>query len=130
MEAINQKDREILRSLAQKKLEYANSLKNEAIIKKWDALAHGRREIPTVRLLFSMFYNEVVTPLLQCTGETATGIEANLLHNLVGRELFDDDTLISATCDARWNTWVSPFGAKSNITWARGKMLRVITLIR
>lgn len=52
---INAKDREFLRELAAKQLEYALSPKNDVILKKWDALARGRRETPTVRLQFSNF---------------------------------------------------------------------------
>ncbi len=121
MEAISQHDREILRNLAQKQLEYANSPKNEEILKKWDALAHGRRETPTVRLLFSNFPHEVITPRLQCEGETARGVEYSLLNTLVGRELFDDDTPISPTFAVHWNTWVSPFGIQPHFTRASGK---------
>jgi len=91
------------------------------ILKKWDALANGRRETPTVRLLFGNFIDEVITSRLQCVGETAREIEGKLLWTLVGRELFDDDTPISPTYDVEWNTWVSPFGAKPQKTWASGK---------
>ncbi len=119
MEAIQPKDREILRGLAQKQLAYANSPENETILKKWDALAHGRRETPTVRLLFSNFPHEVITPRLQCTGEAARSIEYSLLNTLVGRELFDDDTPISPTFDISWNTWAKPFGAEAHITRAK-----------
>lgn len=121
MEPISRHDREILRSLAQKQLEYANSPKNTEILKKWDALAHGRRETPTVRLLFSNFPHEVITPRLQCEGETARGVEYSLLNTLVGRELFDDDTPISPTFEVHWNTWVSPFGIQPHFTRASGK---------
>lgn len=121
MECIEKKDREILRSLARKQLEYANSSKNEEILKKWDALAHGRKETPTVRLLFSNFPHEVITPRLQCVGNAARSIESTLLWTLVGRELFDDDTPISPTFDIQWKTWVEPFGTKPQRTRASGK---------
>jgi len=121
MNTIPEKDRQIIRNLARKQLEFANSLENETILKKWDALATGRRETPTVRLLFSNFYNEVVTPRLQCVSEPAREMEATILSTLVGRELFEDDTPISPTFDIGWNTWVSPFGAQPKITRASGK---------
>ena len=120
METISQKDREVLRNLARRKLEYANSSQNAEIHKKWDALAHGRREAPTVRLLFSNFPHEVITPRLRCEGETARGLEASLLSSLVGRELFDDDTPLSPYFEVHWDTWASPFGAKPHFTRASG----------
>ena len=73
MNLIPEKDRERLRNLARKQLEYANCDRNNAILKQWDALAHGRRESPTVRLLFCNFYDEVVLSRLQRVGIDAAG---------------------------------------------------------
>ena len=110
MEQISAKDRERLRQLAEKQREYAESPRNNQILKQWKALEEGRREAPTVRLLFSNFTHEVVNPRMQCESEDARGLERSLLCTLVGRELFDDDTPISPTFDMGWHTWVSPFG--------------------
>jgi hypothetical protein len=107
MEPISARDREILRKRAQIQLDYANSPQNETILKKWRALAAGRRESPTVRLLFCNFRHEVITSRLQCEGKHARQIEASLLNTLVGRELFDDDTPISPTFDISWQTHVT-----------------------
>jgi hypothetical protein len=120
MENISAQDREILRKRAKIQLEYANSEQNEIILKKWKAQAEGRREDPTVRLLFSNFTQEVITPRLQCSGEQAHRIEARLLGTLVGRELFDDDTPISPTFDMTWHTHVKPFGLQQEITRGTG----------
>lgn len=116
MEGISSKDREILRELAKKHLEYANSPENEKIIKKWEALAAGRRESPTVRLLFSNFPHEVIEPRLRCEGDAARSIERRMLSALVGRELFGDDTPLSPTYDVNWSTWVKPFGLDCKLT--------------
>ena len=118
MERIQGKDLQRLRSLAQKQLEFAHSEENNIILKKWDALAKGRRETPTVRLLFSNFPHEVVEPRLECEGEAARGLERNLLSTLVGRELFGDDTPVSPTYDITWNVWARPFGASAKRTRA------------
>ncbi len=116
MEKISMKDRQRLRELANRHLEYANSPENDRIIKMWEAQAAGRRETPTVRLLFSNFPHEVVEPRLQCEGAEARGIEAHMLTALVGRELFGDDTPLSPTYDMQWRTWVDPFGLKRKMT--------------
>jgi len=113
-------DREILRRRARIQLDYAIAPRNEIILKKWRAQAKGRREAPPVRLLFSNFRHEVITPRLQCEGEAARRIEAALLDTLVGRELFDDDTPIAPTFDLTWHTRVSPFGLRPAITRAAG----------
>lgn len=110
MEQISNRDREILRALAKTKLEYVNSPRNEEILKQWNALGEGRRESPTVRLLFSNFSRDVVEARLQCEGNLARSVERGLVSSLVGRELFDDDTPLFPTFDLRWRCWVSPFG--------------------
>jgi len=120
MESISTRDREILRRRAQIHRDYAKSPQNDVILEKWRAQAEGRREAPPVRLLFSNFYHEVVTPRLQCEGEQARQVEADLLARLVGRELFDDDTPISPTFDMTWHTFVRPFGLDPTITCAAG----------
>ncbi len=120
MDVITVRDREILRSRAKLQLEYANDPRNEDILKKWRAQAEGRRESPPVRLLFSNFGHEVITPRLQCEGEQARRIEGSLLGKLVGRELFDDDTPIPPTFDMGWQTHVRPFGIDAKVTRASG----------
>jgi hypothetical protein len=116
MQPVSRHDREILRERAQLQLDYASSPENERILAKWHAQAEGRRETPTVRLLFSNFRHEVITPRLRCEGGQARRIEAMLLDTLVGRELFDDDTPIPPTFDISWRTYVQPFGLSPEIT--------------
>ena len=120
MESISARDREILRRRARTQVDYANSPQNDIILKKWQAQAEGRREAPPVRLLFSNFGHEVITPRLECEGENARWIEAALLGRLVGRELFDDDTPVTSTFDMTWHTHVRPFGLQGSITRAKG----------
>lgn len=120
MDTITPRDRAILRQRAQLQLEYANSPRNQAVLQKWQAQAEGRRESPPVRLLFSNFRHEVITPRLQCEGDQARRIEASLLGTLVGRELFDDDTPISPTFDMGWHIHMRPFGIAATVTHASG----------
>ncbi len=116
MDRVSAKDLARLRALAQKQLEYANCEKNAVILKKWEALGAGRRESPTVRLLFSNFPDEVVTPRMQCEGREARSIEHKLLATLVGRELFDDDTPISPTYDVGLSARARPFALRPKLT--------------
>ena len=119
MEPLLEKDRARLRELAVKQLEFANCEKNNVILKKWNALANGHREMTTVRLLFSNFVNEVITPRMQCEGKMARELEFKLLWTMVGRELFDDDTPISPTFDMQYVSGVKPFGAEPRISLAK-----------
>jgi hypothetical protein len=120
MDSISARDREIVRRRAQTQRDFALSSQNETILKKWKAQAEGRRDTPPVRFLASNFRHEVITPRLQCEGEQARRIEAEILGRLVGRELFDDDTPVPATFDMGWQTHVRPFGLQMKITRAEG----------
>lgn len=110
MSVFSQKDLSRLRQLAHKQLEFANCPKNEKILKQWQSLAEGKREAPTVRLLFSNFEDEVIIPRMECEGEEARELEWKLLSTLVGRELFDDDTPIAPAFHMERCAWVKPFG--------------------
>ena len=120
MEPISARDRDILRRRAQLQCDYASAPQNDIILEKWRAQAEGRRAAPPIRLLFSNFRHEVITPRLQCEGTQARRIESSLLSTLVGRELFDDDTPITPTFDIGWHTHVRPFGIAAKITRADG----------
>lgn len=109
------KDREILRQVAGRQRELAESRKNDEILQMWEAQAAGRHEMPTVRLLFSNFTHEVIAPRLRCEGQEARDLEREILWTTTGRELFDDDTPISPTFDVQWDTMVSPFGTPPHI---------------
>ena len=115
-QTIPDKDRQRLRALAGKQLEYAADAKNADILKKWQALAEGRRETPTVRLLFSNFRDEVIYSRLECESEPARAIETKLLDTMVGRELFDDDTPISPTYDLSRTVRFRLFGVQPKLT--------------
>lgn len=116
MHTVSQKDRAVLRALAQRKRELAHTPENEAILRRWQALAEGRREDPTVRLLFSNFVDEVITPRMRCEGEAARSMEFALLWSMVGRELFGDDTPIEPFFDMSLCAGVDPFGVRPHIT--------------
>ncbi|MBR0463241.1 MAG: hypothetical protein IJJ23_02500 [Clostridia bacterium] len=113
---MTKEDRERLRFLARRQMEYATSEKNAVILKKWQALADGRRETPTVRLLFSNFTDEVITPRMQCVDPDARAMEFAFMWTQLGRELFDDDTPISPTYDISRVTGADPFGLKAHRT--------------
>ena len=119
METVSQKDRAILRELAEKKVAFANCRRNEEILAMWHAQAKGVRDTPPVRLLFSNFPNEVVTSRLRCEGSDARRLEARLLSSMVGRDLFDDDTPISNFLEISLSAGAYPFGARPDIRRAK-----------
>lgn len=81
---ISIKDKERLRALAAKRMEYASNAENDRILKMWRALSEGKREAPTVRLLFSNFMDEVVDNRLVCEDRQARSVERQLVAALSG----------------------------------------------
>lgn len=90
MKSVSAHDREILRRRARLQRHYAESSRNEVILKQWLAQAEGRRDTPPVRLLFSNFRHEVITPRMQCEGEQARELESALFHTLVSPDIFGE----------------------------------------
>ena len=119
---ISQKDREILRALAAHKLELAHSARNAEILAMWQSQAEGRRDTPTVRLLFSNFTNEVIDARMQCEGEDARKLERRLLSPMVGRDLFEDDTPVTDRFDVRPIVKGFPFGTRPKQTKAKSSI--------
>jgi len=113
---ISPKDKEILRQIAARKREMAQSTENDRILAQFRAQAAGRRDTPPVRLLFSNFTREVIDPRMQCEGDLARNLERRLLDSLVGRELFGDDTPLSPCFEIPLMAWVDPFGTPANLT--------------
>ena len=122
MEKVSQRDRDILRELAQRKLGLANCQRNDEILSMWEKQAKGVRDTPTVRLLFSNFRGEVVENRLRCEGADAKKLERQLLSSMVGRELFDDDTPVSDRFEVPVWEWASPFGASPKRVRAKSGM--------
>lgn len=118
---ISKKDKEILRELAKKKLEIAHAPAMEQIMKKWTALGERKCIDPPIRLCFSGFYNEIITPQLQCEGVEARSIEAGLYASIAGRELFNDDTPVPDYFPMHWNIQFNLFENSSQTTRADEK---------
>lgn len=112
------KEIERLRQLAGQKQVMATSAENDAILKKWQAQAQGKRETPTVRMLWSNFPNEVLFPRLQCVDPMARHIEKDLLSAMIGRELFGDDTPLAPCFEVYWELSCSPFGIQQQRHYA------------
>jgi len=121
MEAITKKDRDIIREIAKKHLDLANSKENEKVLEKWKWIEKGKLGEPTVRFLVSNFTNETITPRLQCEGKKARDLESQLLLTTAGRDLFDDDTPITGEFLVQQSQWVTPFDVSTNVTRADGE---------
>lgn len=88
---INLQDKAILRDLAKQQLEFANADSNKTKIKEWYEHNSLNGERPMIHLEMWTFAQEIIPPLLKCTGEYAREIETSLYCNFLNQKLFDDD---------------------------------------
>lgn len=88
---ISADDRNILRDLAKKQYELSQSEDNQKRIGEWYAHNDLKGERPMIHLELGTFSQEVIAPLLRCTGDHARGIEWQLYNNFANQLFFDDD---------------------------------------
>ncbi|WP_322181199.1 hypothetical protein [Neglectibacter caecimuris] len=85
-------DRQRLDYLAHQQVEIAHSKKMQKLLKAWEK--HGRFDPdsrPMVTMELWTFREDILPPLLECTGEEARKWEERFLMNIVNHTLFDDD---------------------------------------
>ena len=80
---INKHDREILRELARKQLDYANREINQKRKEIWYKHNALEWEIPLVHLDAWGLYAELVDPSLACEGEFARLVEREIYKNFI-----------------------------------------------
>lgn len=91
MEKVSNKDKAVLRELAEKQIEYAKSPAMEKLKQEW--LLHNtfRGNRPMIHIELGSFENEIIPGLLKCEGKTARSIETNIYRNIINHEKFADD---------------------------------------
>ena len=107
---MNRQEREYLRGLAKKQLEYANTPENKEREVKWYAHNDLKTNDPRVTMeIEGNFYGEVKRPL-QCETQMARVIEEKLLINLIAREDVDDDRVTPDFYGVYRHAWFNPYG--------------------
>ena len=118
METISAADRAILRELAAKQRQYAESPAMKQLEADWFKLNTFRGGRPLVQLELWTFGDEVITPRMRCTGDTARSIENRLLRGYLNHELFADDCLVQPYFPVQWSSYFIPFGVEIPVTHA------------
>jgi len=88
---ISAKDRNILRELAKKQLEYANSPANKETIRLWYLHNACKGERPMIHLEMGTFRREIIPKRQKCEGERARSVEDIILQSFTNHEAFADD---------------------------------------
>ena len=103
-------DRQRLDYLAHQQVEIAHSKKMQKLLKAWEK--HGRFDPdsrPMVTMELWTFREDILPPLLECTGEEARKWEERFLMNIVNHTLFDDDTLVTDYMPFSCGGYLIPF---------------------
>lgn len=107
---ISQKDREILRDLAKRQMELANSPRNQKLYQDWIDYGASRDGVrPMIRIEIETFEHQLLPDMQRCEGEQAREIERRLLRPMVNFTQFEDDTLVPDYYPIRLHTSFVPF---------------------
>jgi len=109
---ISQKEREYLRELAKKQLEYANTPVNKARKELWYAHNDLLAKNPIATIEEWTFFKEVARPL-QCESPEARHLEDTLVKHIIGREDIDDDRVTPDHLNVGLHTWFMPYNLQA-----------------
>ena len=107
---ITQKEKERLRQLAHKQLEYANTEQNNRLKKEWYRHRRFEKGKPMVLLEIGGFRDEVYLPRMQCESLQARQIENRLLSLFLRQEIYQDDSVVPDYFPVYYDTWFHLFG--------------------
>ena len=108
----SQRDKDMLKTLAKKQLEIANSPVNLERINLWKKHNNFNGERPMVHIEVDTFAKEIIMPRLQCENPIARQIEYSLYHNFTNMELLNDDKVVPPYFPVKWQTDFRLFGYK------------------
>lgn len=91
---ITSKEREVIRDLAKKQLEVANSAKNQERIALWKRHNALKGERPVIHIEVDNFVKETIVPRMLCEDPVARWIEGRLRHSMINLTEFDDDKVV------------------------------------
>lgn len=108
---INDRDRQILRELACRQMEYAALPIMSERLKRWRRLNDGEQVCPPVAIETWTFENEFLPDsVFQCESDTARDIERQLLTNIRRHELINDDQPVPSVFQIHWDIEIDRFG--------------------
>ncbi len=104
------KDRQRIRSLAQKQLEIANSSQNIRNVELWKRHACFKSERPPIHIEVGAIGQELIVPFMQCEDTAARAIERSIIQNFVNAETVGDDKPVPPYYQIGYQIWFHLFG--------------------
>lgn len=108
-----EKDRQILRNLAARKMEIHHSKKNQRVIRDWFLHNTFRCDHPMIHLETS-FRHELIPKRLKCEDPFARFLEEKLWEGIINYEVIGDDYPVSDYFHIEWEAFHTPFGMDIN----------------
>lgn len=102
-------DRNILRELAKKQLEYSKLPIMEHRLKEWYKHNDLKGERPMIHVEIGTFEQDIL-PKLKCETEIGKSIEKGFYNNFINHEMIGDDRVVPPYYPIGWNTWFQLFG--------------------
>lgn len=112
---ISMEDRQILRELAKKQLEFHHKEDNQTRIKEWYKHNALQGDRPMIHLEAGTFQSEFLPGRLQCKGEFARRAEQQLYENFQNQELFGDDRVTPDYFQVGYDTFFRLFDIQIEI---------------
>ena len=106
---ISNKDRGILRELAKKQMEMANSLRNKEIEKEWYRHNNYESGRSMIHVELWTFGQEIIPQRLECESYEGRMIESSMYGLMLNAELFEDDRAVPDYYPINYKTWFKPF---------------------
>jgi len=109
--SISSKDRQILRELAARQMELANSPRNRQLYQDWIEYGSSKGGTrPLIRIEINTFEHQLMPQLQRCEGKEARKIEHSMLRPIMNFTQFEDDTLVPDYYAVKLHTSFTPFG--------------------
>lgn len=116
--SVTDKDREILRALAKKQREYAESDRNRCNEQEWYRHRRFENGRPLIVVEMDTFEHEIIPQKIKCETELGQKIETTLYRNFLNFELFEDDKVVADFFPINWLTWFHLFDVVVDVTHA------------
>lgn len=114
---ISIEDRQILRELAKKQLEFHHKEENQKRITEWYRHNALQGERPIIHLEAGTFQDEYMPGRLRCQGDFARQVEEKLYENFQNQELFDDDRVTPDYYQVTYDTFFRLFDIKIEVEY-------------
>lgn len=112
---ISKSDKQILREVAKKQMDFAKMERNEKLKEEWTKHNELQGERPMIHLEAGTFEHEILPQRLRCEGGFAKEIETTMYQNFQNQEYFDDDRITQDYYGMNYDTGFTLFDIQMHV---------------